>query len=107
MLGKNAGVFALLKKQQPSLIAVHCSAHTLELCYKDAIKKVPVAKKVITLLTGLYYMYQNSPLNRTNLRNAFGCLKMKVCLPTHAGGTRWVGNVLKALEHFLSGYPVI
>ena len=34
MQGKNAGVFALLKKQ-PSLIAVHCSAHRLELCYMD------------------------------------------------------------------------
>ena len=55
----------------------------------------------------LCYMYQNSPLNRTNLRNAFGCLKMNVCLTTHAGGTRWVGHVLKALEHFLAGYPAI
>ena len=57
MLGKNSGVFALLKKQQPSLIAVHCSSHRLELCYKDAIKKVPVVEKVNTLLTGLYDMY--------------------------------------------------
>ena len=40
-----------------SLIGVHCSAHRLELCYKDAMKKVPMAEKVLTLLTGLYYMY--------------------------------------------------
>ena len=32
---------------------------------------------------------------------------MKVCLPSCAGGTRWVGQVLKALEHFLAGYPAI
>ena len=39
MLGKKSGVLALLKEQQPSLIGIHCSAHRLELCYKDAIKK--------------------------------------------------------------------
>ena len=77
MLGKKSGVLVLLKEQQPSLIGVHCSAHRLELCYKDAIKKVPLAGKVLTLLTGLYYMYPNSPLNRTNLKNAFKCLNIK------------------------------
>ena len=29
---------------------------------------------------------------------------MKVLLPTHANGTRWVGHVSRALDHFLSGY---
>ena len=61
MLGKKSGVLALLKEQQPSLIGIHCSAHRLELCYKDAMKKVPMAEKVLTFLTGLYYMYRNSP----------------------------------------------
>ena len=62
MLGKKSRVIALLK-EQPSMIGVHCSAHKLELSYKDAIKKVPLAEKVITLLSGLYYMYCNSPLD--------------------------------------------
>ena len=82
MLGKKSEVLALLKEQQPSLIGVHCSAHRLELCYKDAMKKVPIAEKVLTLLTGLYYMYRNSPLNRTNLKNAFRCLSINIKLPT-------------------------
>ena len=107
MLRKKSGVLALLKEQQPSLIGVHCSAHRLELSYKDAIKKVPLADKVLTLLTGLYYMYRNSPLNRTNLKNAFKCLNIKAKLPTRAGGTRWVGHILKALSHFLDGYPAL
>ena len=55
MLGKKSGVLALLKEQR-SLIGIHCSAHRLELCYKDAIKKVIMAEKVLTLLTGIYYM---------------------------------------------------
>ena len=105
MLGKKSGVLALLKEQQPSLIGIYCSAHRLELYYKDAMKKVPMAEKVLTLLTGLYYMYRNSPLNRTNLKNAFRCLSINIKLPTRAGGTRWVGHILRALEHFLDGYP--
>ena len=81
MCGKKSGVCALLQEQQPSMISIHCSAHQLELCYKDA-KKATLAEKVLTLLTGLYYIYQKSPLNRTNLKNAFRCLNVKVKLPT-------------------------
>ena len=40
MLGKNNGVIALLQAIQPSMIAVHCSGHRLELAFKDTIKKV-------------------------------------------------------------------
>ena len=69
MLGKNNGVIALLQAIQLSMIAVHCSGHRLELAFKDMIKKVANADKV-TLLSGLYYMYRNSALNRTNLKNA-------------------------------------
>ena len=104
MLGKNRGVISLLQAHQPSMIAVHCSGHRLELAYKDGIKKIPLAEKVVTLLTGLYYMYRNSPLNRTNIKNAYRCLGLKILLPTRAGGTRWVGHVLRALGNFLSGY---
>ena len=101
-LGKKSGVLALLKEQQPSLIGIHCSAHRLELYYKDAMKKVPMAEKVLTLLTGLYYIYRNCPLNRTNLKNAFRCLSIKRKLPTRAGGTRWVGHILRALPGWVS-----
>ena len=68
MLGKNSGVITLLQAKHPSVIAVHCSGHRLELAYKDSVKNFPLAEKVVTLLTGLYYMYRNSPLNRKNLK---------------------------------------
>ena len=54
MLGKNNGVIALLQAIQPSMIAVHCSGHRLELAFKDTVKKVANADKIITLLTGLF-----------------------------------------------------
>ena len=28
-------------------------------------------------------------------------------MPTRVGGTRWVADVLKVLDHFLRGYPAI
>ena len=74
MLGKNNGVIALLQTIQPSMIAVHCSGHRRELAFKDTIKKVANADKVVTLLSGLYYMYRNSALNRTNLKMLTGPL---------------------------------
>ena len=104
MLGKNNGVIAHLLSEQPSMIAVHCSGHRLELAYKDAVKKCPLVEKVTTLLKALYIFYDKSSLNRTNLKNAYGCLGKKVLLPTRADGTRWVGHVLQALHNFLIGY---
>ena len=60
-------LIVLLQSIQPATIAVHCSGHRLELAFKDTLKKNPIADKVVTLLSGLYYMYSKSPLNRTNL----------------------------------------
>ena len=54
MLECNAGVFALLKEMQPAVIAVHCCGHHLELAYKDTVKKISSAEKVVTLLLRLY-----------------------------------------------------
>ena len=76
MLGKKSGVHTLLQEQQPSMISIHCSAHWLELCYKDAIKKVTLAAKVLTLLTGLYYMYRKSPTEQNQLEE---CIQMFEC----------------------------
>ena len=61
MLGKKSGVLALLKEQQPSLIDVHCSGHRLELCYKDAMKKVLMAEKVLTLLWIILHVSKQFP----------------------------------------------
>ena len=91
---------------QPTVVPVHCSGHKLELAYKDAIKNTTLAEKVITMLTGLYYLYR-VPLNRTNLKNAFKCLGLKKLYPVRAGGSRWIGHTLRALTNFIDGYKAI
>ena len=104
MTGKKSDVITVLQGDKPSVIGVHCCGNRLELAYKGAVHKNPLAEKITTLLSGLYYFYRNNALYRTNLKNALTCLVMKVLLPMKACGTRWVSHVYKALDHFLNGY---
>ena len=107
MLGKNKGVIALLQKENSRVIGVHCSGHRLELAYKDVVKQNVLVEKILTMLTGLYYFYRNSALNRTNLKAAYKCLNVNVLIPTRVGGTRWVGHVVCAINNFVNGYKGI
>ena len=45
MIGKEHCVIALLQKKKSSIIGIHCCVHRLELAYKDAICKNPLAEK--------------------------------------------------------------
>lgn len=109
MLGCKNGVVAKIKELvgRPYIQAVHCSAHRLELSYKDACKPVDLFKKVDALLLSLYLFYRNSPLNRANLRESCKAAGMKPMIPTRVGGTRWVQHSKIALEHVLLGYGPI
>lgn len=107
MTGKKTGVVTRLSTDLPHVVPIHCMAHRLELCYKDAGTKITCHVKLERLLLNLYYFYHNSPLNRANLKASFQLLNLSVLLPTRVGGTRWVGHILKALQHFLQGYPAI
>ena len=110
MIGKKAGVAALLLHEQPSLLVVHCYNHRLELALKDAAKSCQLYDKVIrTLLVALYNFYHNSPLNRSMLKRAFRSLESedKMVLPTRVGGVRWVGHTVRAVSNFLKGYNAI
>ena len=65
MTGQRNGLIALLKKEQPSVVVVHCFAHRLDLAIKDASKSISLHEKVVaTLLMGLYYFYHRSTVNR-------------------------------------------
>ena len=60
--------------------------------------------KVATLLSGMYYFYRNSALNRTNLKCAYKFLGQKILLPTRASGTRWASHISRALDYFILDY---
>ena len=107
MLGSRSGVGVYLSNGLPYVVAVHCMAHRLELSFKDPASKNICHKKVDSFLLGIYYFYHNSPLNRANLKQSYQSLDKTPLMPTHVGGTRWAGHVLKALDHILRGYPAI
>ncbi|KAL7375532.1 hypothetical protein ABVT39_019037 [Epinephelus coioides] len=49
----------------------------------------------------------HSPLNRSHLKNSFATLELAPIMATRIGGTRWVAQLLRAIDHFLRGYPAI
>lgn len=59
------------------------------------------------LLTGLYYFYRNSPLNRSNLETSCKALNIKFLVPTRIGGTRWLPHWYRALENLWKIYPAL
>ena len=54
--GKKNRLIALMKKelQHPFILGTHCSAHWLELAYRDIAKDVPLFRKVNDFLLNLY-----------------------------------------------------
>lgn len=76
MTGHQNGLIALLQKEQPSVIVVHCFAHRLELAFKDASKSNSLREKVVaTLLMGLYYFSHKSTVNRSMLKRCSNSLQ--------------------------------
>ena len=72
MVGCRNGVSAIMKKEQESLITIHCMAHRLELALKDSLKSVKLFDKCANqLLMGIYLFYHNSALNRAMLKRAY------------------------------------
>lgn len=111
MVGCRAGVGALLRKEQPSMLTLHCMAHRLELALKDATKKLKLHDKSVTVLCmGLYYFYHNSALNRAMLVRNFDALKTKtdkLLIPSRTGGTRWIGHSLRSISSVITSYRFI
>ena len=110
MLGHKGGVIAKLRQhlEKPGLVGIHCSAHRLELAYKDATKSVKLYNSVALMLTNLYLFYRNSALNRSNLKLAFATKPEQTPLmPTRVSGTRWLPHTKRALDNLLRGYAFI
>ncbi len=81
MVGKRNGLIALLKRDHPSIVGVHCLAHRLELCFRDVFAKNKTYEKLVTLLLGIYYFYKKSSKQRKGLKDTFKVYAYKLnCL---------------------------
>jgi hypothetical protein len=104
MIRAKNGVVSWLKGGRAYIISIHYMANRPELTFSDAIRSNVMFQKVEDLLSGLYTFYHTSPLNRANLVNSFQALGHTPLVLTRIGGTRWVGHLLRTLDHFLRGY---
>ncbi|KAK7095474.1 hypothetical protein V1264_006873 [Littorina saxatilis] len=105
--GCKQGVAARLKTSRPKLVTVHCTAHRLELAFKDMTAQVEYYKKVSKLMKDLYDFYYRSPLNRSMLQRAAQAADLPFLVPTRVGGTRWVMHSDRALSNIVRAMPAI
>lgn len=107
MLGCRDGVATKLKRDKPKLVVVHCTAHRLELAFKDMTTEIEYYKKVSRLMKDLYDFYYRSPLNRSMLQRAAQATDVPFLVPTRVGGTRWVAHTDRALSNLTRAMPAI
>ena len=67
-LGKNNGVAAQLKKENPFMTSVHCIAHRLHLAGQDAAKEVTYFKEYESTCKQLYGYLSGSYKRMQNLK---------------------------------------
>ena len=98
-LGKNHSVTALLKKDVPQLLAVHCVSHRLELSVLDALRKkyLDVFSKVKKVLQLMYNHYHRSPKACRELKSLAEAMQVKFMKPSKMNGTRWIPHLYRAL----------
>lgn len=67
MVGKKNGVVALLKREHPSIIDIHCMNHRLQLAVSKAFHNAKAADRIDELLTGVFKYYHYSTVKSGSL----------------------------------------
>ncbi|XP_006818117.1 zinc finger protein 862-like [Saccoglossus kowalevskii] len=68
MTGKVGGVSALLKKENPRLVNIHCIAHRLALCTAQAAVKVEYLTKYTEILTSISHYFKYSAVRTARIK---------------------------------------
>jgi hypothetical protein len=105
-LGEKKGLVALLRKNSPWLIAIHCLNHRLELAAKDAFSGTYI-DEILTMLTNLYAMYHRSPKRMRDLKALADIMEEHITMPQKANGTRWLQHKRRACDSLIRSYNVI
>lgn len=108
-LGKHKSVTALLKKEVPHLIAMHCVSHRLELGALDAMKQrdAQIFSDLKSVLMMIHKHYHYSAKALRELQMVAEAMEIKLIRPTNLEGTRWMPHLSKSLENLLKSYVVI
>ena len=103
-MGKNHSVTALLKRDVPHLIAMHCVSHRLELGVLDALKERESVifsdiKAALLHLHKHYHDYSAKALRE--LKNLADAMMTKMVRPANLDGTRWMPHLSRSLTILL------
>ena len=101
MLGEKSGVYALLQREIPHVIKVHCIAHRLELSFADTLSAVPILQEAKEMLQRLWKQYHYSPKAVRELKEIAESMEVRAYKAAKANGTRWVLHLQRTLSVLL------
>ncbi|KAF7998479.1 hypothetical protein HCN44_010849 [Aphidius gifuensis] len=100
LCGQYKSLYALLKKQNPKLILMKCTCHSLALCCSKSSKMIPEDSEF--LVRELYNYFSHSPLRTLKYRETFDLLNIGVDANSfrkliQIANTRWLsyGSAVK------------
>ena len=99
-------MYALLKREIPYLLSLHCVAHKLELAFQDAAKDVVSFREANELPQGLWKYYHYSPTEVRELKGFAQSMGERAYSTVKADGTRWIPHLERALTVLLKELPV-
>lgn len=102
LCGKNKSLFTLLKNENPQLILVKCTCHSLHLCCSKASNEIP--KNADFLIKEVYNYFSHSPLRSLKYKRAFDLINAGIDGNSfrklvQISGTRWLsyGSAIKRI----------
>jgi hypothetical protein len=101
--GSKKGVQALLKVHEPKLVFVHCRSHLLQLALVRVAGLVPDVKRILSMLSKLYSLFQHSPMRLNVLlatEVAIDGLSHKLVQPGETRCLSYEGSVAVVCKHY-------
>lgn len=97
MMGVRTGVRALLQRDFPAIIVIHCVAHKLELSVLDAAKSMPYLQKFEATMKSIFNFYHFPPKRRRELAEMADLVSTMLTNYSSVKAVRWVASKSRAL----------
>ena len=97
MMGATSGVRALLQKDFPAIIVIHCVAHKLERSVVDLIKSIPNIQTFEATIKSIFNFYHFSPKRGRELAEMADLLSTMLTNYSSVKAIRWVASKSRAL----------
>jgi hypothetical protein len=107
MLGRRAGVGALIVRKFPDVVIWHCAAHRLELGVGDTVEEVCGVNNFRCFMDKLYSLYHASPKNKRELHDVANSLGQQLLSIGRILSTRWVASSVRTIKAVWENYPAL